>query len=53
VAAANARRIVVFQALYAGAALLCIFGTAWSIGALLLLQLGFVLAPRRGPLARF
>jgi uncharacterized membrane protein len=52
VVAANARRIVVFQVLYAAAALLCVFGTAWSIGALLVLQLGSVLAPRRGPLAR-
>jgi TMEM175 potassium channel family protein len=44
------RRILGAQALYALAALLCIFNTWVSITAIVLLQLNFVFAPRIRPL---
>jgi len=40
------RRIVIAQALYAGGALLCLVNTYWSIGAIVLVQLNYALAPR-------
>ncbi len=46
------RRIVIAQSLYAVGAALCVFGTLWSIGFILLVQLIYVLAPRWGVLAR-
>ena len=39
------RRIVVAQLLYAAGALLCVFGTGWSFGFILLVQLNYALAP--------
>src|SRR5580698_2188224 len=39
-------RIVVAQALYAVAALLCVVSTYWSIGFVLLLQLYYAVAPK-------
>jgi uncharacterized membrane protein len=39
-------RIVGAQVLYAVGAALCVFGTYWSIGIILLVQLNYVLAPR-------
>jgi uncharacterized membrane protein len=53
VGAASRRRIVVYQILYAGAALLCVFNTYLAIGVLVLLQLNSVIVPRIGPLNRF
>jgi uncharacterized membrane protein len=42
------RRIVVYQSLYALGALLCVLGTYWSIGFIVLVQLSAVItAPRR------
>ncbi len=46
------RRILIAQSLYALGAALCVFGTVWSIGFILLVQLIYVLAPRWGVLAR-
>lgn len=46
------RRIVVAQALYAFGALLCVIGTGWSIGFIVLVQLNYALAPRVGVLSR-
>ncbi len=46
------RRIVVAQALYAFGALLCVVGTGWSIGFIVLVQLNYALAPRVGVLSR-
>lgn len=40
------RRIVVAQALYAVGVALCVFGTGWSIGWLVLVQLNYAVAPR-------
>lgn len=40
------RRIVAAQALYAFGALLCVIGTYWSLGFMLLVQLNFAVAPR-------
>ncbi len=40
------RRIVVAQSLYAFGAALCVFGTYWSIGFIVLVQLNYALAPR-------
>jgi uncharacterized membrane protein len=51
--AANRRRIVVFQVLYACAAALCIVNTYLSIALIILLQLLSAVAPRIGPLSRF
>jgi len=53
VIAAIKRRIVVYQSLYAGASLLCVFNTYIAIAALVLLQLNSVIVPRIGPLNRF
>jgi uncharacterized membrane protein len=46
------RRIVIAQALYAFGALLCVFGTYWSLGFIILVQLNYVFAPRLGVLFR-
>lgn len=51
--AAQRRRIVVYQALYAFGALLCIFNTYVSIGFIVLVQLNAIIAPRIRPLDRF
>jgi TMEM175 potassium channel family protein len=48
VPAAICRRIVIAQSLYAGGALLCLINTYWSIGAIVLLQLNYAIAPRLG-----
>jgi uncharacterized membrane protein len=40
------RRIIIGQVLYALSASLCIFNTYWSIVAIVLVQLNYVLAPR-------
>jgi TMEM175 potassium channel family protein len=40
------RRILVAQGLYAFGALLCVFGTYWSIGFIVFWQLNFAIAPR-------
>jgi len=40
------RRIVIAQSLYAFGAVLCVFGTAWSIGFIVLVQLYFAISPR-------
>ena len=50
--AALTRRIVVYQALYAVAALTCILDTYLAIGLLVALQLNSVIAPRIGVLDR-
>jgi len=42
------RRILVAQALYASGALLSFVDTRWSIGAIVLVQLNYVFAPRFG-----
>jgi uncharacterized membrane protein len=47
------RRIVVYQALYALGATLCIVDTRLSIAFIVLVQLNSAIAPRIGPLARF
>ena len=46
------RRIVVAQALYAVGAALCAISTYWSIGFIVLVQLNYVIGPRRGILSR-
>jgi uncharacterized membrane protein len=46
------RRIVSAQLLYAVGAVLCVVGTYWSIGFIVLVQLNYVLAPRIAPLNR-
>ncbi len=51
--AANKRRIVVYQALYAFGALLCVINTYVSIAFIVLLQLNSALAPRIRLLDRF
>jgi len=53
VGAASKRRIIVYQILYACAALLCVFNTYLAIAVLVLLQLNSVIVPRIGPLNRF
>jgi TMEM175 potassium channel family protein len=50
--AAQRRRIVVYQALYALAALTCLINTYLAIGLLVALQLNSVIAPRIGVLDR-
>jgi uncharacterized membrane protein len=40
------RRVVFAQSLYALGALLCILGTRWSIGFILLVQINYAVAPR-------
>lgn len=42
------RRIVIAQTLYACGALFCIVNTYWSIGAIVLVQLYYAVAPRIG-----
>ena len=39
------RRIITAQALYAFGALLCVVGTGWSLGFIVLVQLNYALAP--------
>ncbi len=51
-ASAVYRRIIIAQSLYAFGAALCVFGTAWSIGFIMLVQLNYVLSPRLGFLQR-
>ena len=48
VPAAICRRIWIAQLLYAGSALLCFLSTYWSIGAIVLLQLNYAVAPHLG-----
>jgi TMEM175 potassium channel family protein len=48
VPAAICRRIVIAQSLYACGALLCLISTYWSIGAIVLVQLNYAIAPRPG-----
>jgi uncharacterized membrane protein len=43
--AAVCRRIRIAQGLYALSALLCVFGTLWIIGSIVLVQLNYVVAP--------
>ena len=50
--AANERRIVIAQSLYAFGALLCIINTYVSIGFIVLVQLDYAIAPRFGRLDR-
>jgi uncharacterized membrane protein len=50
--AAQERRIVVAQALYAIGALLCVVNTWTAIGFIFLVQLNYVVAPRIRPLYR-
>jgi uncharacterized membrane protein len=45
--AAICRRIQIAQALYAFGALLSVFGTYWSIGFIVLVQLNYAIAPRQ------
>ncbi len=45
------RRIVIAQALYACGALLCVVGTYWSLGFIILVQLNYAIAPRLGRLS--
>ncbi len=51
--AATERRIVIYQALYALGALLCVFNTYLSIAFIVLLQLNSIIAPRVRFLDRF
>jgi uncharacterized membrane protein len=53
VVAASERRILVYQALYAAAAALCVVSTYLAIACLILLQLNSVIGPRIGLLNRF
>jgi hypothetical protein len=50
--AANQRRIVIAQSLYAFGALLCVINTFVSIGFIVLVQLNYAIAPRFGRLDR-
>ena len=50
--AANQRRIVIAQSLYAFGAFLCIINTYVSIGFIVLVQLNYAIAPRFGRLDR-
>jgi uncharacterized membrane protein len=50
--AANQRRIVIAQSLYAFGALLCIINTYVSIGFIVLVQLNYAIAPRLWQLER-
>jgi uncharacterized membrane protein len=50
---AHLRRIVIYQALYAFAVLLCVISTYVSIVIIVLLQLNSAIAPRVRPLDRF
>ena len=45
-AGAMERRILIAQALYALGAALCVIGTAWSLGFIVLVQLNYAFAPR-------
>lgn len=53
ISSATERRIVIYQALYAFGALLCVISTYLSITFIVLLQLNSVFAPRVGLLDRF
>jgi len=44
--AAICRRVVIAQTLYAIGALLCLFGTFWSVGFIFAVQLNYAVAPR-------
>ena len=46
------RRIVIAQGLYGLGALLCVYSTYWSIGFIMLVQMIYVVGPRRGILSR-
>jgi uncharacterized membrane protein len=46
------RRIVIAQGLYGLGALLCVYSTYWSIGFIMLVQMIYVVGPRRGVLSR-
>jgi uncharacterized membrane protein len=46
------RRILIAQTLYAFGAGLCMIGTFWSIGFILMVQLNYAIAPRIGFLSR-
>ncbi len=46
------RRIKIAQALYALATALCVFGTLWSLGFIVAIQLVYALGPTRGPLSK-
>lgn len=50
--AANQRRILIAQSLYAFGALLCVISTYVSIGFIVLVQLNYAIAPRFGRLDR-
>ena len=50
--AANQRRILIAQSLYAFGALLCVINTYVSIGFIVLVQLNYAIAPRFGRLNR-
>jgi uncharacterized membrane protein len=53
ICSATEKRIVVYQAVYAAAMLLCVFNTYISIVLLILMQLNSAIAPRFGRLDRF
>jgi uncharacterized membrane protein len=46
------RRIYIAQALYAFGAALCFVSTYWSIGFIIVVQMIYVIGPRRGILSR-
>jgi len=46
------QRIVIAQGLYGLGALLCVYSTYWSIGFIILVQMIYVVGPRRGILSR-
>jgi uncharacterized membrane protein len=46
------RRIYIAQTLYAFGAALCLFSTYWSIGFIIVVQMIYVVGPRRGILSR-
>jgi uncharacterized membrane protein len=53
IGSANERRIIVYQAIYAVGALLCVIDTYVSIAFIVLVQLNSAIAPRIWPLDRF
>ncbi len=46
------RRVVIAQSLYAIGALLCVFGTRWSIAFIFVVQLYYAIAPRKLQIAK-
>lgn len=46
------QRVIRSQSLYAVGAALCVINTYWSIGFIVLMQLIYVIGPKRGPLSR-